>query len=260
MDLHKLYHVHDFHSRNFLDTYFSSKPDTPFSHETLMYPMEKFHNAFSTGDIKGEVLIDISLGPIIHHLYSAQEYFRDIILLKPTDHCIIEVKKWINSRTGAFDWSHASTFVTEMAGKSDQCEEKEIGLRSAITHVVKYDPNQENVTAPIELPQADCLVLWGVLDVISKDLDDFVGNFRRFSKLLKPGRCLMYYGALNGSFFVVGGERFHIVKYNESNLRSILSDEGYVIRHLEVSQRIIESDLIDFDSVLFCTAYKEQKI
>nr|ACO51996.1 Nicotinamide N-methyltransferase [Aquarana catesbeiana] len=252
---HKFYHVHGFHSRKFLDTYCSDKTEMP--HTCIRYPMEKFHNAFCSGDFKGDVLMDFSIGPVIHHLYSAQKYFRNIILLKPTEHCILEVKKWMNSRTGAFDWSHTSTFAAEMAGNSDQCEEKEVGLRAAITHVVKFDPNLENLTDPIVLPQADCLTSCTILEVISKDLDDFVKNCRRLSKLLKPGGSLLYYGVLNGTFYMVGGERFHMVKYNESNLRSILSNEGFVITHLEVSQRKAESDLSDFDSVVLCTAYKQ---
>ncbi|XP_040182042.1 nicotinamide N-methyltransferase-like isoform X1 [Rana temporaria] len=257
---HKLYHVHGFHSRNLLDTYFSSKPGMPFAHEALRYPMEKFYNAFCSGDFRGDVLIDISAGPIIQHLYAALEYFRDIILLKPTEHCILEVKKWTDSRTGAFDWSHTTTLATELAGKSDQCEEKEIGLKAAITHVVKFDINKENLTDPIGLPQADCLLFWCITEAISKDLEEFVRNFRKFSKLLKPGGRIMFYGALNCTFYMVGEEKFHMVKYNESDLRSILSNEGFVITHLEVSQRKAESDLSDFDSAVFCTAYKEQKI
>ncbi|XP_077312258.1 nicotinamide N-methyltransferase-like [Lithobates pipiens] len=257
---HKLYHVHGFHSRTFLDMYFSRKAEKVVDHEAFTYPMEKFHNAFCTGDIKGDLLIDISMGPVIHHLFSALKYFRNIIILKPTDHCIIEVNKWMNSRTGAFNWSHTATRATEMAGKSDQSEDMEIRLKAAITHVVKFDLNQENLTDPIRLPQADCLVLWCSMDIISKDLEDFVKNLRKFSKLLKLGGYLMYYGVLNGTFFMVGEERFHVVKYNESNLRSILSNEGFVITNLEVSQRKAESDQFDFDSVVFCTAYRNKKL
>ncbi|XP_073459304.1 nicotinamide N-methyltransferase-like [Aquarana catesbeiana] len=256
----KLYHVHGFHSRNLLDTYFSSKPEMPFTHEAFMYPMEKFHNAFSSGDFRGDVLIDISTGPIIHHLYAALKYFREIILLKPSDHCIVELKKWTDSRTGAFDWSHTSILATELAGESDQCEEKEIGLRAAIKHVVKFNLNQENLTGSIGLPQADCLVFCFILGSTSKDLEEFGRNFKKFSKLLKPGGRIMYYGILNCTFYMVGGEKFNHCKYNESDFRSVLSNEGFVITHLEVSQRKAESDLIDFDSVMFCTAYKEQKI
>ncbi|XP_073459289.1 uncharacterized protein [Aquarana catesbeiana] len=89
-----------------------------FAHADVRNSMAKFHNAFSSGVFKGDVLIDISIGPAIDHLYSAQKNFRDIILLKPTEQSILEVKKQMNSRTGAFDCSHASTFATEMAGNS----------------------------------------------------------------------------------------------------------------------------------------------
>lgn len=139
---------------------------------------------------------------------------------------------------------------------SDQCE-TEIGLRAAIKHVVKFDLQQENLTGSVGLPQADCLVFWCILETISKDFEEFVGNFRKFSKLLKPGGCIMYYGGLNCTFFMVGGEKFNVCKYNESDFRSMLSNEGFVITHLEVSQRKAESDLLDFDSVMFCTAYKK---
>ncbi|XP_018431071.1 PREDICTED: nicotinamide N-methyltransferase-like [Nanorana parkeri] len=259
----KHYYVDGFHSRKFLDTYYSSNPEVAFAHENLRYPMEKFHQAFSTGDIKGGLLLDFSIGPIIHHLYSATKYFTDIILLKPTDHCIVEVKKWMDSRTGAFDWSHTSALATELAGTSDQYEEpedKDIGLRAAITHVVKFDLSRENLTDPLVLPQADCLVINTVLGVISRDLEDLERNLGRFSKLLKPGGHLLYYGYLNATFYVIGEDRFHAIKYNESDLRRILSNEGFVIRHIEVSQTKIKSDLSDFDSVVFCTACKEQKI
>ncbi|CAI9620195.1 unnamed protein product [Staurois parvus] len=144
-----------------------------------------------------------------------------------------------------------------MAENSVQCEDKEIGLRDAITHVLKFDLDQENLTDPVVLPQADCLVLTSILEAISKDLEDFVRNFRRFSKLLKPGGHLLYYGFLNGTFYMVGGDKFHVVKYNESNLRSILSNEGFIISHLEVSQRMAKNDLCDFDSTVFCIACKE---
>ncbi|XP_072266443.1 nicotinamide N-methyltransferase-like [Pyxicephalus adspersus] len=257
---YKFYHVHGFHSGDFLDKYFCNKPEMPFGHESLRYPMEKFHDAFSTGHFKGDILIDISLGPAIHHLYSALGYFRNIILLRSSDHCILEVKKWQNSRTGAFDWSHTSALANEIAEKSDQCENKEILLRTTITQVVKFDLNQENLTDPLVLPQADCLVLGCSLEVISKDFEDFVKNLRKFSKYLKAGGHLLFYGMLNGTFFEVGGDRFHVVKYNESNLRTALSSEGFVISHLEVTQRRAETNLCDFQSMVFCTAYKGNTI
>ncbi|XP_077334688.1 nicotinamide N-methyltransferase-like [Lithobates pipiens] len=257
---HKFYHIHGFHSRSFLDSYGSSKPEMAFNFECLKYPIKKFYDTFSSGEFKGDVLIDVTIGPFIQHLFVALEYFRDIILLKPSDHCIVEVKKWTDSRTGAFDWSHCSTLATEMEGNRVGHEHKEIKLREAITHVVKFNLNKENLTDPIKLPQADCLVFWSTLDCISKDLEDYVRNFKRFSKLLKPGGRLILYGSLNSTFLIVGGEKFHMVKLNENDLRSMLINEGFVITHFEVTQKLAVTDLIDFDSIVFCTAYKEQAL
>ncbi|XP_068099300.1 nicotinamide N-methyltransferase-like [Hyperolius riggenbachi] len=212
---YKLYHVHDHDSRAYLETYFSGNPNAPFKDELLRSPMEKLHNAFSMGHMAGKLLIDISAGPLIHHLYSACEFFQEIILMRTNEQCIMEIMKWQDDRTGAFCWGHMAAHVTDLEGKSDECEAKEMKLKSAITHVVKFDTETESLTDLIEVPQADCVITACLLDKVCKDQDDYMRNLRKIVKLLKPGGHLILFGTINASYYTVGDHRFHVFKYDE---------------------------------------------
>ncbi|XP_072281444.1 nicotinamide N-methyltransferase-like [Pyxicephalus adspersus] len=194
--------------------------------------MERFHHAFSTGEFKGNVL---TLALVLLSTISIQ--------------CV---------NTGAFGWSHTSTLAMEIGGKSNQYEDNETVLKKAITHVVKCDVSKENLIDLLVIKQADCLVIFSVLEAISKDRDDFVRNLRKLSKLLKCGVHIIIYCGLNVTYFMVQGERFHTFKNKKHILGSELANEGFVINHWEVFQRTSESHLTDFDSAVFCMAIKEK--
>ncbi|KAM4016908.1 nicotinamide N-methyltransferase-like [Anomaloglossus baeobatrachus] len=107
---YKLYRVDGFDSRQHLEDYMSDKPDMVFAEDTLIFPIENLLKTFTEGNIKEDVMIDLSAGSIIHQLYAACDFFKQIIVLKPSDRCIMELKRWVDSRTGAFHWSHASLY------------------------------------------------------------------------------------------------------------------------------------------------------
>ncbi|KAG8537744.1 hypothetical protein GDO81_023994 [Engystomops pustulosus] len=89
---HKIYHLHSFDSRRLLEDYFS-------------------------GHVKGDILFDLSIGSMIHHLYSAYKFFEHIIVLKLNDRCIMELKRWVDTRTGAFQWGHVLQIHAEIEEK-----------------------------------------------------------------------------------------------------------------------------------------------
>ncbi|KAG8546058.1 hypothetical protein GDO81_019831 [Engystomops pustulosus] len=253
---HKLYHVHGFDSRKLLEDYLSDKPDMVFGDDSLVFPIENLLKTFTVGHIKGDILIDISLGSIIHHLYSACEFFKHMIVLKVQDRCILELKRWVDTRTGAFHWGHAEQLHAEIEGKSDESQDKNIKVRSALQHVLKCDLEKENITEPIDLPPADCIISCGLLDVISKDQDDYVRYIRKFSKLLKPGGYLLFAGMLEATYLKVGKDKMHVFQYNEDIARKAVVGEGFVIDRCEVKKRTNISDLIDYKAAIFMAAHK----
>ncbi|XP_063797894.1 nicotinamide N-methyltransferase-like [Pseudophryne corroboree] len=254
---HKFYPVDGFDSRELLETYFSNKQEMGFLDDTMKFPMECLHRAFKEGHIKGDLLIDISIGSFIHHLYIASGFFKQILVLKCSEQCIMELNRWINTRTGAFDWSHMMTYMKYLEGNSDLCQDKDITLKTAITKIMKCDIDKENLTDPEVLPPADCVISAWMLDAISKDQDDYIKNLRNFIKLLKPEGYLILVGCLNATYGMVGQDKIHMCKYDENFVRKVFTSEGFIIDHCAVHKGTSVSDLIDYDAILFITAHRE---
>ncbi|XP_056397740.1 nicotinamide N-methyltransferase-like [Hyla sarda] len=254
----KIYHVHGFDSRQYLEHYLSDKPDMAFGDDTLKFPIENLTNIFTRGHIKGDVLIDLSTGSFVHHLYAACEFFQHIIVLKASDGCIMELKRWLDSRTGAFDWSHVTKLHVEIQGNSDQFQDKEEKVRSAIPHVVKCDLEKENMTDPIVLPPADCIISAVLLDVVCKDQDDYRRYLRKFSGLLKPGGHMILIGGFGTTYYTVGKEKFQALTYDEDFVRKALVGEGFVLDSFVTKKRTAVSDLTDYKDLIFVAAHKEK--
>ncbi|XP_068102616.1 indolethylamine N-methyltransferase-like [Hyperolius riggenbachi] len=252
----KFYHEDDFDSRHYLETFFSDKPDMDFAEDSLKFPLMNSHYIFSSGFVKGDVLIDVSFASFIHHLYPACDIFKDIIILKLNERCNMETSRWKDTRTGCFTWTHASAHATKLEGKSEQIQDKEVQLKTAISHVISCDFDNENITYPVVLPLADCVTSGLMLNAISKDEDDYMRNLDKISKLLRPGGHLILAGLLNASYVINGGERFHLFKHDESFVKNALLKLGFVIDYCAVQRRRNESKLTDYKAVMCLTACK----
>ncbi|XP_069802681.1 indolethylamine N-methyltransferase-like [Dendropsophus ebraccatus] len=214
--------------------------------------------ASTSSNIKGDVLIDLSAGSFVHHLYAPSEFFKHIIVLKVNDRCIMELKRWLDTRTGEFEWGHATKIHVEIEGKSAELQDKEGKVREAAQHVVKCDLNKQNIMDPIVLPPADCIISVCFLEVICKDQDDYIRYIRTFSELLKPGGHLLLFGATDMTYFTVGNDRIHTFPYTEDFVRKVLVGEGFVIDKCVTKEATGISDLIDHKGVLFIAAHKEK--
>ncbi|XP_069804578.1 nicotinamide N-methyltransferase-like [Dendropsophus ebraccatus] len=255
---HKLYHLHGMDSRQHLEHYFSDKPDMVFEEDFLIFLIENFTKTFSAGHIRGDVLIDLSIGSMIHHLYAPSEFFKAIIILKVRDRCILELKRWLNTRTGAFEWGHATQLHVDLEGKSAELQDKEGKVREAAQHVAKCDLNKQNIMDPVVLPPADCIISCWLLDAICEDQNDYIRYIRKFSELLKPGGHLIIFGCLNVTYYTVGRDRLRALTYDEDFVRKALVGEGFVIDKCVTKKRTGISDLIDHTGVIFAAAHKEK--
>ncbi|XP_056398439.1 indolethylamine N-methyltransferase-like [Hyla sarda] len=255
---HKIYHIHGFDSRQHLEHYFSDNPDMVFEDDFLKFPIENLTKAFKPGHIRGDVLIDLSISSMIHHLYAPSEFFKHIIILKVRDRCILELKRWLNTRTGAFEWGHATKIHVDLEGKSIELQDKEAKVREAAQHVAKCDLDKENIMDPVVLPPADCIISAWLLDVISKDKDEYIRYLRKISQLLKPGGHLILVGVLYMTFYTVGKDKLHALKYDEDFARKALIGEGFIIDICVSKKATGISPLVDHKAVLFISAHKEK--
>ncbi|KAM5163563.1 indolethylamine N-methyltransferase-like [Mantella aurantiaca] len=253
---HKFYHIHGMDSRDHSDLYCSGKEGMVFRDDSLIFPMMNLHYQFSSSRVAGNTLIDISMGSFIHHLYSASKYFQEIVVLKSSEKCIMELSRWLHDRTGAYDWTHTSTSAAELEGNRDQHQEKESRLKSSIKQILKCDFEKENITSPVELPLADCVLCVWILDVISKNEEEYMRNLEKTLKLLKPGGHLLLFSMIYATYFNAGGERFHVFTHDEDFVKNVLSKPGLVIDYCAVQKRHNLSDLVDYKAVMFIVAIK----
>ncbi|XP_072283428.1 indolethylamine N-methyltransferase-like [Pyxicephalus adspersus] len=253
---YKFYHIHGMDCRNYMDLYFSNKEDMIFGDDSLKFPMAHFHYQLSSGRIVGTILMDISVGSVLHQLFSASNYFKEILVLKFNEKCIMELTRWLHDRTGAFDWTHASSAAVELEGKRDQFHEKEMQLRSSIKQILKCDFKRENITAPVDLPLADCIISMFLLESISKNEDEYMKNLEKILKLLKPGGKLLLVGSLETTHVTVGKERLHRLKLNELGVKNALCKLGLVVDYCAVQKRRNVSDLTDYGAAIFIVACK----
>ncbi|XP_072012473.1 nicotinamide N-methyltransferase-like isoform X1 [Engystomops pustulosus] len=252
----KFYNIDECDTRQILEDYCSGNQKMVFEEDFVKFPIQNVRKTFKLGHIKGDILIDLSISSMIHHLYSACELFKHIIVLKVNDRCIMELKRWVDTRTGAFDWGHVSQLYADKEGNSDDVQYKEGKVRSALQHVVKFDPEKENMTEPIDLPPADCIISGWLLEVISQDKEDYVRYLRKFSKLLKPGGHLILFGSLGATYFKIHKEKFHFLTCDEEFVRGVLVGEGFKIDHCNIFKRTVISDLADHKYVIFIAAHK----
>ncbi|XP_063315784.1 indolethylamine N-methyltransferase-like [Pelobates fuscus] len=252
----KYYHVDEFESKPFLNTYFSLEGDKELLNDGLVNFTTYLHKEFAKGNIKRDMLIEISPGPVIFTLLPVCNYFKEIILLKFNDHSINEMKKWINGNA-AFDWSHASKIIKDLEGNCDELQEKEDVLRTNIKDVLKCDLSKENLTDPIILPKADCIITAWVLEMVSKDKDAYCNNLRKIYSLLKPGGHLVMICDINVSFLKIGEHNFHILTYDEEFPKKTLKDLGFKIESYEVYEKTSSTTDIDYEKVMCLTALKK---
>ncbi|CAJ0932748.1 unnamed protein product [Ranitomeya imitator] len=140
---------------------------------------------------------------------------------------------------------------------SENFQKKEEKVRSAAQHVMKFDLEKENIIEPMVLPKADAIISALLLDMISKEKEDYVKYLRRFSKLLKPGGHFILIGDLETTYYTVGKDKLHAMNYDEDFVRKGLDEAGFVIDRCEVKERAAVSDLTDYKHVMFIVAHKK---
>ncbi|KAM5164200.1 nicotinamide N-methyltransferase-like [Mantella aurantiaca] len=146
------------------------------------------------------------------------------------------------------------------AASRDQHQEKESRLKSSIKQILKCDFEEENITSPVELPLADCVISGWILNAISKNEDEYMRNLEKTLKLLKPGGQLLLFSVTYATYFNAGGERFHVFTHDEDFVKNSLSKLGLVIDYCAVQRRRNVSDLTDYRAFMFIVAIKGEKV
>ncbi|MEE6467743.1 hypothetical protein FKM82_008043 [Ascaphus truei] len=255
--LHKHYHDEEYDPRLCAETYFS---ETSVLAEDRQNIVRTLYKIFSSGEVTGKTLLDVTNGSSIYQFLPACESFQEIIVAESNERVKRDLEKWLNKEPDAFDYSHTSKLLCELEGKSAMWQEKEEQLRRTIKRILICDFTKENPLHPVILPKMDCLITVAYLEVVSKDLDAYRSNLKKVSSLIKVGGHLVLFVFISMTYYMIGEHKFYMLKYDEEFVRKALTDTGYVIKSVHLQARKKTTHLTDYEHIGFILAQKEREV
>ncbi|XP_068179135.1 phenylethanolamine N-methyltransferase-like [Antennarius striatus] len=221
------------------------------------------HRAFSEGDVRGEVLVDIGSGPALYQVMSACEVFNKIILTDFLEANRQAVRLWLQDGEGSgMDWTPYLQKVCELEGRrSSEWTEKAAELRKVVTNIVTIDVNLPHPLPHDVLPPfgADCLMSCFCMEGASPDMAMFNRALGNIGGLLRPGGHILLIGALEETYYLGGaGVKIPVLPLNEVQVYNSLKDNGFSQISLEVCKlpQNIKSDMEDMSGVFYAKARK----
>ncbi|KAM4016088.1 nicotinamide N-methyltransferase-like isoform 2-T2 [Anomaloglossus baeobatrachus] len=245
-------------AKDIIENHFSSG-EISFIEENVGIPLKLLHDLFSSGKVKGDKMLDVSVAGVLFPIFSACDVFKKIYVMNFTDSSDIHFKTWLEKKEGATDWSFVSKRVCQLEGNADGWREKEEQVRKAIEGVVKFDITTGSV-ASVVLPQVDCVTCAYLFNTICHNKEDITRNLQILTSWLKVGGYLVFFIALNMSFYRVGQHKFVALTVDEKLAKESVTKAGFVIEKEEVIPTSVESDIVDYKNLLFLVARKERSL
>ncbi|OCT66974.1 hypothetical protein XELAEV_18038256mg [Xenopus laevis] len=189
----------------------------------------------------------------------AADYFDNIIMLHSCESDKQEAQKWLNKEPEAIDHSHLTTFVCGLKGEYTTCEEHEEKTRTANKQVVQWDITKENPLDDVVLPQADCVLSFAYLDLVSKDHEMYLKLLKQISSLVKIGGHLIMLGALNETYYMLGQHEFSTRAYDEQFVRKALAKKGFIIERFGKEKKRHNSGLCDYEYLTYSVSQRKER-
>ncbi|KAJ1196427.1 hypothetical protein NDU88_000298 [Pleurodeles waltl] len=214
------------------------------------------------GDVKGDSLTALCLGPYLQYILPLCNYFNEITFACADDKSIQEIKKWLKNEPDIMDYSHAMKMICELQGRGETLPEVEQMLRKKIRTVLECDVTSRNPLSPVIHPQADCLLLVHCLEHFVTNKKSYCEALKNVSSLVKPGGHLLMITKFCATFFMCGDFRFPIFCLEEGFLKDALKGAGYVIEEDHIYPRKTQSlfDVADFQYFAVLKARKVREI
>ncbi|XP_032393456.1 phenylethanolamine N-methyltransferase [Etheostoma spectabile] len=222
------------------------------------------HRAFTEGDVRGELLVDVGSGPSLYQVMSGCEVFNKVLLTDFLEVNRQELRSWLQDEGGcSMDWTPFLQHVCKLEGRpSSAWTEKAARLRQVIVDIVHIDVHSPQPLALDVLPSAgaDCLVSAYCLESASPDLAAFTRALGHIGRLLRPGGHLLLIGTLGMTYYMAGpGVKIPTVPVNAAQVCASLKESGYTLIRLEVYRVPQDMMLCSDDSpgTFFVKAIKE---
>ncbi|XP_041941266.1 phenylethanolamine N-methyltransferase [Alosa sapidissima] len=198
------------------------------------------HRAFTEGDVRGEVLVDVGSGPTLYQVMSGCEVFGRVVLTDFLEVNRRELQYWLaEGSSSSLDWTPFLQYVCQLEGrKPSESSEKAARLRSVVSDVLPIDVHRSCPLPPdaaVPTGGADCLVSCFCLESASPDVAAFTRALGHITSLLRPGGHLLLIGALGESYYLgAPGLRIPVVPLDEAQVCASLRVSGYQLLQLSI--------------------------
>ncbi|XP_078496158.1 nicotinamide N-methyltransferase-like [Lissotriton helveticus] len=253
-------HENHFDPRKALETFFVR--DSEFVDDTITEMFSKFFKFTSSGQVKGDSLIVLSIGPFVYDPLPICEYFNEITFACADDKSIQEVQKWWKNEPDAMDFSSIMEWICDLQGSGEKWTEKQQIMQRNIKRVLKFDIMSCNPFSPIIHPQADCLLLAHCVEHFVTDKKSYCKALENVSSLIKPGGHLILFTIFYATFFMCGDFKFPLFCLDEDIMKDALKGAGFVIEEKYINPRKTETlySITDYKYFVILKARKEHTI
>ncbi|XP_077998618.1 nicotinamide N-methyltransferase-like [Glandiceps talaboti] len=217
---------------------------------------------FKNETFTGPRLLDFGCGPTVHLMAEACSRFDDITAAEFAEPNRREVEQWVRNEPGAWDWSEYITYICELEGKSETCEERTKRLRKAIKEVIPCNVLKSNPLEPNVLEPFDAVITSLCIEAACMDLEEYKMAIKKMASLLKCGGTLIMFVILGQSFYDIGGKYFYSLKLNRPFIEETVAEAGFTdingIQDLPIQDKVVDGrTLSDYEGWLFLTAKKK---
>ncbi|OWF56784.1 Indolethylamine N-methyltransferase [Mizuhopecten yessoensis] len=260
----------------YLDTYYGSVADQVSGHVTnqassqsdgvvgnqlqfnlLQFNLEKYHDIFQYGDVKGRRLLDVGTGPSVHSVISACRHVDDVYL---TDFAAQNRKVlndwWKSDKTTIVK---VTEYILRKENSSETVAERHKTIKEKVRHVLPIDVTlSDPLGSGCDVNQFDIITSSLCLEAAAQTLDQYRSNAANVSSLLKSGGHFILNGVLEQTWYRIGEAKFSCVKLTRDDIKSTFVSCGFNIQLFDdVKFKSKEDEYSDFHGYFVMHAIKE---
>lgn len=219
--------------------------------------LKGLHQIYDAGDIKGNRIIDIGAGPMIHFLIPAAKYFDELYISDFSKRNIETHRKWLARDPDSFDWQDFFKYFAEKDGKVEAWPQYEMLLRNKIKGVLACDVNQSNPLYPETMGRFDAVCTSLTLEASSKDLGQFRKAMNNVVSLVAPGGFFILYTVLKNPLYSVGDETFWCLSVSYEEVIESVTETGLEVVKCIRDRCMSDGDHVPFDGTVMVLGRKK---
>ena len=214
----------------------------PFCLEIIHDFYKNFHSKWDSSSAK---LLEVGDGPVIYPLASASPHFSEITYADSLQSSLDEVQVWLDDVPSANNWmEHIRYFTCDLEFKRDcsghcgdgkECDEyvfaRQADIRSKVKTLCKCDVHADEVLS-VPPSQFDVVSANFYLELMADTVEDFRGNLKKLSALVKPGGFFISLTSLQGSYRMVEGARRTCVYLERADVEDAFKSANLEVVHV----------------------------